>query len=414
MIATITDKSVRDRFLVRIAHLHEALALIIGICIGWIAWGLNGQIWQLGILILLPFCWGSMSSRRSAWLLSLGYFLAGTRGLPAGAVAFFGDNSPSWWGVAMWLCASLMLSAPFYLFWSRRQLRRAWGFIAAVLVTTLPPLGIIGWVSPLSVAGLLFPDGAWFGLVCCVLLFFFLVAKNYRVLSLAFVVAAAANLITNDAERAAPPGWEGQDTHFSGVWSAGANQASQLLASMERAKWLSNFIETVPPGQTVVLPETILGRWDGLIEALLHEAESDLIKNGSRVLVGAELANGHGGYKNAMLVLGANEHEQRQAVQSMPVPISMWKPWASDGAEADFLGRGNSIKVGPYQLGVSICYEQLVMFSMLRLMLDEPDIIAAISNVWWATQSNIPVIQKQSIGALSRLFNVPVLFARNI
>lgn len=400
-------------FLSRSQLLLGVGAFGIGLAIGCISWGRNEQIWQLSILIFLPLCWGMAGSRVRAWALSFGYFLAGTRGLPTGAIAFFGENSPAWAGIALWLGACLALSVPYYIFWSRDVLRRAFGFMAAVLVTALPPLGIIGWVSPLSLAGVLFPNGAWLGLSCCLILFFFLIRRNYYALGLFLILAITANFIAKDSVRSAPLEWEGRDTYFSGVWNGGANQAAQLLSSIERAKWLVTEIELIPPGVTVVLPETLLGRWDGLTEVILKDAEISLKERDSRVLVGAELANGEGGYKNALIVLGANENEQRLAVQSMPVPISMWKPWAIDGADADLLGRGNTIKVGPYQVGSSICYEQLVLFSMLRLMLDKPDVIAAVSNVWWARESNIPIIQQQSIGALSRLFNVPVISAKN-
>lgn len=398
----------------RIRVMPSIFTFLVGIAIGTIGWGLVDQIWPLAILVALPVVWGASKSRISAWTLFFGYFMAGTRGLPDGAVGFFGETSPTWWGFAMWLCASMVLSAPFYVFWSARQMRLACGLLAALLLTTLPPLGIIGWVSPLSVAGVLFPGGGWLGLVGCLVLFFFLACGNYRILGIGIVLALCANFAAKDFERSAPAQWEGRDTHFSGTWSGGANQASQLLRSMERSRWLAGVIEKIPPGQTVVLPETLIGRWDGLIEGILSDAERSLRERGSRVLVGAEMSNGAGGYKNTLVVLGANEDEPRLAVQGLPVPISMWKPWALDGADANILGGENTIKVGQILVGASICYEQLVLFSMLRLMLDQPDVIAAVSNIWWATQSNIPVIQQQSIGAIARLFNIPVLLARNI
>jgi predicted amidohydrolase len=112
--------------------------------------------------------------------------------------------------------------------------------------------------------------------------------------------------------------------------------------------------------------------------------------------------------------LGAKAGEDRAAIQSIPVPITMWKPWAEDGAVADLLGRGNTIEVSGLRVGVAICYEQLLSFSLLRIMLDTPTVLAAVSNVWWASASTIPIIQQQTVNAFGRLFGVPVISARNI
>lgn len=384
-----------------------------GLAIGWVCWGESQQLWMLIFALLLPICWALCVSRPQIFVLSLGYFMAGARGLPAGAVAFFGPDAPQWWGVVMWFSASVLWSIPFALFWSHAKYRRAWGFLAALLATSIPPIGIVGWISPLSVAGVLFPGSAWYGLIGCLAIFFFLVQGQYMALIPAFALALGLNFAAKDFERKHPPTWEAANTQFSNMWSAGTGYASQRLASMERTQWLVNRIEQLPAGSVLVLPETLLGRWDGIIEAMLADAERSLAAKGSRVLVGAEMDNRQGGYQNVLVVLGAQEGESRLAIQSLPVPISMWKPWASDGAEADFMGRGNTITVGNQRVGVSICYEQLVIFSVLRLMLDRPDLIAAVSNVWWARATNIPDIQEQSISAFARLFNIPVISARN-
>ena len=391
----------------------HSLAMFAGVAIGWCSWGSSEQIWPLFLVCLFPLAWGAATSRFLAWALSIGYFMGAARGLPAGAVAFFGEGSPQWWGLAMWLGSSLLQSAPFALFWSKSRKRRAWGFIAAILLTVLPPLGIIGWVNPISIAGLLFPAWAWLGLVGTMGLFYVLVQRHWVGVLLIAVLAASANFAAKDLKAIPPAGWGAQDTQFSNMWSGGANYASQLMSSMERARWLSNYIDQLPEGQTVVLPETLLGRWDGVIEARLSHSIGLLTAKGSKVLVGAEMANETGGYRNALVVLGAEAGQKAMAVQSLPVPVSMWKPWADDGAEADFLGRGNTIQVGKHVLSASICYEQLISYSVLRLMADRPDLIAAVSNVWWASSTNIPKIQQQSISAYGRLFNVPVLVARN-
>ena len=85
----------------------------VGAVIGWIAWGQGESIWGLVGLLLLPLLWGALRSRWEILALMLTYYAGGARGLPGGAVVFFGDTAPHWWGIGMWLGASVLLSVPF-------------------------------------------------------------------------------------------------------------------------------------------------------------------------------------------------------------------------------------------------------------------------------------------------------------
>ncbi|WP_436226521.1 hypothetical protein [Cupriavidus necator] len=364
-------------------------------------------------LLALPLLWGVTRSRWEGLSLMLAYFAAGSRGLPGGAVVFFGDEAPHWWGLGMWLAASVLLSAPFALCWSRVPAKRAMGFVLALLVSLVPPLGIVGWLNPLSVAGILFPAGGWVGLALTFVLFIALMRQRVRWLAGLAVAVAAANVSMHRGP-SIHDDWLGFDTSFPKLSSAGADHASQYLTSMQRIEWLRGVISEMPANATLVLPETLIGRFDGVAQAMLAQAEGELTVKSSKVLVGAELPQDSGRYKNAVVVLGANGHEDRAAIQSIPVPISMWKPWTHDGAEADLLARKNTITVNGLRVGVSVCYEQLLAYSLVRVMADKPDVIVAVSNVWWARSTNIPQIQTQSVRAFARLFHVPVVSAKNI
>lgn len=388
-------------------------SLLVGAAVGWMSWGRGESLGGLVNLLVLPLLWGVTRSRWEGFALMLAYYAAGARGLPGGAVVFFGDEAPHWWGLGMWLAASVVLSAPFALCWSRIPARRMVGFVFALLVSLAPPLGIVGWLNPLSVAGLLFPACGWVGLALTLALFVGLMRQKAGLLiGLSFAVAVAN--VSMHREAHIHDGWLGFDTSFSKLSSAGADQATQYLSSMRRIEWLEDVIGEMPSNATLVLPETLIGRFDGVAETMLAHAEGVLTAKNSKVLVGAELPQDGGRYKNAVVVLGAKEHEDRAASQSIPVPISMWKPWALDGAEADLLGRGNTILVGGLRVSVSVCYEQLLAYSLLRVMADKPDVIVAVSNVWWARSTNIPQIQTQSVRAFARLFHVPVVSAKNI
>jgi len=186
----------------------------------------------------------------------LAYFAAGSRDLPGGAVVFFGDEAPHWWGLGMWLAASVLLSAPFALCWSRASAKRAMGFVVALLVTLVPPLGIVGWLNPLSVAGILFPAGGWVGLALTFALFISLMRQRVLWLAGFAVVVAAANVSMHRAPRIHDD-WLGFDTSFPRLSSAGADYASQYLSSMQRIEWLRGVISEMPANATLVLPETL-------------------------------------------------------------------------------------------------------------------------------------------------------------
>lgn len=391
---------------------RRAAWLFVGALIGYVTWGQDSQPASLVALLTLPVLAGAMGSRCEAWALMLGYFAAGARGLPDGAVVFFGDEAPAWWGLAMWATVSLLLSAPFALLWRKDVARRGAGFGAATLLCLAPPLGIVGWLNPLTAAGLLFPAWGWAGLALTLLTFVSLASRR----TLAIVACACTAAIANHgaSPAVAPKAWLGFDTDFARLSSAGADHASQLLAAMRRIEWLEGVVADMPADATLVLPETLLGRYDGVAQAMLAQSDAALRAKRSRVLVGGELPQPNGQYKNAMVVLGAQQDDGRAAVQGLPVPVSMWKPWADDGAQADLLARDSVIAVGPWRAGVSVCYEQLLAYSLLLLMAKSPDVIVASSNVWWAKSTSIPNIQVQSVQAFARLFHVPVVSARNL
>jgi len=389
-----------------------AIAFLVGAILGWIAWGRGEELVSLLAIAGLPLAWGHTSSRWDASSLMAGYFGAGARGLPHGAVVFFGDQAPAWCGVAMWAAVVAVLCVPYALGWARHGASRGLGFAVATLACAVPPFGLLGWLNPLSMAGVMFPAWGWVGLVLGLAALACVAARSLRATGAIAALAVGANLMAGHAQ-AAPARWQGFDTSFAKLSSAGTEYASQLLASMKRINWLVGVINDMPRDAVLILPETVLGRLDGVEETMLSQAELILAAKHSRVIVGAELGRGTQ-YANTAVVLGAGVGEDRAAVQGIPVPISMWKPWADDGAKADLLARGNTITVLGKRVGVSVCYEQLLTYSLLRLAMDKPEVLAAVSNVWWASSTNIPTIQAQSVRAYARLFDIPVVFARNI
>lgn len=396
-------------------QLQMLLWACLGVAIGGLAWGVTQEPWSLLVVFVLPVLWDYTPSRSIAALFVVGYYLAGGRGLPEGAVVFFGDGTPAWWSWAMWALSSLLLSLPYVFLWTKNPRRKPIQFLLAVVLTALPPLGLIGWCSPLAVAGIVFPGLRWIGLGLTMCLFLLLVVRNWHWTLFMVLAAMIANLTVVGLQQTRDlPRWAGQDTAFSRLASAGANDAGQRLAALDRIEWVKAYVNSMPPNSVRVLPETILGPFDGIADFALQEAETTLQARRSRLLVGAELPQSNGEYKNALIVLGARQGEDRAAVQGVPVPVAMWKPWASDGAIASPFGRDNVVSVSGSRAGAMVCYEQVLAYSFLWLMLERPDVVVAVSNVWWARETSIPNIQSQMVSSFSRLFGVQAVTAKNI
>lgn len=384
-----------------------------GAAVGWIAWGGGTEVWRLSWLLLLPVGWGIARSRWSASLLMLGYYLGGARGLPGGTAVFFGESSPWWVGWACWLGACVLLALPFMVLWSAQALGRGCRFVLSAGVSVVPPLALIGWINPLMVAGAVFPGLGWAGLALTGFLLTTLATRRWRATVGLGVIALSANGWSAAHAVQVPDDWQGVDTHFSRLGSGGSGDAIALLAAMERVRWVKSFAASVPANSVRILPETVLGPYGRMAKFSLVDTEAGLAARGARILVGTELLLQGGRYLNAAMVLGAAPGEGRSAVQNIPVPISMWKPWASNGAVADIFGHEGVIEVQGQRAGVMICYEQLLAFSGFWMMLERPTVLVGMSNLWWVKDKSIPVIQSQMMGSFSRLFGIGVVRAVN-
>lgn len=127
----------------------------------------------LPVAVLFPALWAMSSSRLTAVLVSAGYFLAASRGLPQGVANFYAADL--WPGLLLWTAASLSFVSVHAVLWKARPegqpsgkgrpgMARAARYLAAAMLLGLPPLGITGWAHPLTAMGVLFPGWGWWGL----------------------------------------------------------------------------------------------------------------------------------------------------------------------------------------------------------------------------------------------------------
>jgi hypothetical protein len=319
----------------------------------------------------------------------------------AAVVGYWGADHAAL-GVAAWLGASLLLSAP----WAFAAGR--WGVLGALAVTALPPLGVIGWLSPLNSAGVLFPGMSWIGLslLCFGIAALYGPTHRPRVAPLLALglIALASNLIYR--EPAPLKGWTGVTTYLKpargNVFDDIRNNQAAIRAGITQGKG----------ERVVVFPEAILDDWwPGTRQQFalrvpagqLWVLGADTHSSDAVVAATRGRADEHILARSAGLLFGGNWLPgSRQTLRPL------W--W-----ERVFL-------VDQTRVWAALCVEQVQPWTWLEAMLQHPDVVFALSNGWWADTPAAaslpaseagPAIERASSRAWTRLMHRPVVWAVN-
>lgn len=374
-------------------------AFVAGGCItGAIGW--SGHALMLPIGVAFPTLWALSPSRRVAALVAAAYFLGASRGLPVGTSIFFGEQLAI--GISFWLAASILFVTVHAALWTskggwRRPLRYA---VAAVLMS-VPPFGITGWASPITAAGILFPGWGWYGLAAIAVGLVIMTTKYWPTAALVLggFYAWSAAMWTPPA---VPEGWVGINTQFK------FTPAGQYADYAQHLETIGMVRQAAAQGASlVVLPESTFGLWSHTTENLW---QSELAGLDVRIIGGAAVVDPTG-YDNTMMELTPNT-SQLLYRQRMPVPVSMWQPWAIGSAHAQVFGNPYVVIDGR-RAAPLICYELLLVWPVLQSMMYEPDMIVAVGNGWWTGGSNIVSILKASGEAWASLFDISLVMAFN-
>ena len=372
------------------------------VVVGALSW--RGQILLLPLAMTFPALWSMAPSRLIAGLVSAGYFLAASRGLPEGVANFY--RADALYGYALWVAAALSFILVYAVAWtpSPGWLRVARFAIAATLMS-VPPFGIVGWAHPITAAGVLFPGWDWFGLAVAATGMLVMTTKRWPVAASAlggFWCWSAACW----TPASLPAGWVGVDTQLSESLGRrfDLDQHNLLVTAVRE--------EALRGSRVVVLPESALGFWTPTVARFWRNKVQDLditVVAGSAVLASARYDN----------VLVAVDRMAGRILYSerMPVPVSMWQPWLQlsgqvGGARAHFFANP-AVELDGKRVAPLICYEQLIVWPILQSMLSSPDLILAVGNSWWTSGTSIMAIQQTSVEAWARLFDIPIVFAFN-
>jgi hypothetical protein len=383
---------------------HRALASsFLAALLGAVAWSGHDACIPLsfGVLLLLVL----QPRRLAAYRLALAYYAGATWPLVRGANTFFGPHHHLWQAVMLWVAASVLLAIPWGLLYFRSWPARFWSVPLALAATTLPPLGLIGWGSPLTSAGILFPGTGWLGIAAVLFLPWGVTCRPCLGLPMAGVLVALTHAIY-PGDPPAPPEWEAVDTTIG----RSELERPDAMREFQHAEWIQQRA-LCSTAKIIVFPETVVPRWNDATEAFWEPAVSALAARGKTILFGATLAvAGSPQRLNTVIVRGASE--STLFCQRIPVPISMWKPLSDEGFPLRLLGPG-SLDVAGERVGVLICYELLLAWPVLTASLEHPTILIGVANDYWAKQTCIPVVQRAALTAWARLLRLPKLMAAN-
>ena len=375
-----------------------AILTIAAIVIGVVAW--SGEPLLLPVAMLFPALWAMAPTRASAVLVSAAYFLAASRDLPQGVVNFYGTGMGG--GLALWIAASAGFVIVHALLWTARPgSGRALRYGGAALLMSLPPFGIVGWAQPITAAGVLVPGWGWLGLAATAVGLLAMTTRYWLIAMLAMVGAFAWSA-ANWRVPAIPEDWVGIDTSFQ------FGEPDQYADYAQHTAMIGMVKQAAEQGaRTVVLPESAFGVWTATTERLWTRelAGLDVVVNGGAVVID------RAGYDNVMVevsgVGAAVIYRER-----MPVPVSMWQPWTTGGANAHFF-TNPVVEFAGVRIAPLICYEQLIIWPVLQSMLYGPEMIVATGNGWWTGETNIVAIQRASADAWAALFGLPLVMAFN-
>jgi hypothetical protein len=386
----------------RQVHRQFAVLVLAAYLVGCVAW--SGEVLTLPVVLLLPALWAASPSRTVAAAVAAGYFLSSSRGLPQGAAEFFGSSV--WIGFVLWIAASLPFVAVHALLWTKREgWRRAGHYGLIMVLMAVPPLGITGWAHPITAAGVLFPGWGWWGLGATAFGLCAMTTRLAPAVALAAVVATGISA-ANWSRPSAPEDWRGVDTAVGAAFGRvdAFDQQRSLIAHVRQ--------EANEGAKVIALPESALGILTPTVERFWVDALVDL---DITVIAGAAVINTEG-YDTVMVALDRRGTRLLYR-ERMPVPVAMWQPWAkgfglSGGARATVFG-DPTVEVAGHRFAPLICYEQLLVWPILQSALHHPDAVLAIANGWWAKNTSIPAIQRASVEAWARLFDLALVTAFN-
>ncbi|TGN95658.1 conjugal transfer protein TraB [Burkholderia sp. USMB20] len=374
--------------------------------------------WQV-LLLLLPAVWSRARGRASALAIWMGYYLAGARDIPLVCMRFFsgyGELTRAealMLGFLFWIAQACVLATPWAVLKPEPNAGAARYALCAAVATvlvTVPPLGIIGWLSPAYVASTLFPSWKAPGLMLGVTAIACVASISHGspvryVTALLVILSAVAHSVVSTPT--VPSGWVALDTQLGRF-----DQSSYALLNVRTQQVQAITRRAFTAGATViVLPEEIMGLWRPAMDYWWRDDMQALATAKRTLIIGMDLTVSATPfrYTDSAVIVGAS-HGRIDSRQ--PVPAALWRPGASISAIRGGLMQPY-ITVAGKRVAFSICYEDLLWWPHWRVLLQSPDVLVNLSNGWFDSDLALAHIQRQGIAAVARLSGTPLLGAVN-
>lgn len=369
------------------------------------------HVGSLALLVLFPLGIAQARRRREAFAFAMGYFGLNSAELPSILLRFF-EGDGLLLAAAAPAALALILAAPFVLAVQSTPARRAAGFLGALAIITLPPVGFIGWLNPLFAAAALFPGMAVAGVAATALLFAGLSAwvpairtgKGAAVVLIAIVLpATGANAGALLWPRPAVLGVYALNTDFGKPAETPAYRAAVIGEVARRVEFHSG-----PGFRLVVFPESILHDFGDTDRVMLMPSTN--LPDRPPVWFGATIRRDDGRGENAVLALGRDYPVV--TTSRLPVPIGNWRPFIAGGVVARPFA-SDMVDLGDLRVAVSVCYEDAVLWGHPGLMTGQADVLVSVANLWALGGTRTAYVQGVGAQALARMAGVPLRRAVN-
>ena len=350
----------------------------------------------LSITLLLWIALGQSAPERH--LVAAAYYLSGSWPIVGAVLGYWGPHHIAA-AVGAWFGTSLLLASP----WGIPP--RRGGLLAALVSTAVPPLGVIGWLSPLTAAGALFPATGWLGIIYLMMMTVALPSALHGNTAARWLLASLIGLAlgANCAARLAPEphlpsGWVGVQTRIT------PSDGNVLASIQNNQAVISAGIEQGLGARVVVFPEAIVPNWYDGTRAQLSAA----VPLGKIWLLGAQTRE-----HDAVVLARPGSARPMPPVAAAGLLLGGdWQPWNPRSLHPAWWQR--VLKIDGRRAWAAICVEQVQPWTWLEALAQRPDVILDQSNAWWAARAmTAPEIQDASTNAWARLMDLPVVSAVN-
>ncbi|SMG61012.1 Apolipoprotein N-acyltransferase [Paraburkholderia susongensis] len=371
------------------------------------------------MLLALPAAWSRLRGRLAAFTIWASYYLTGARDIPVVCERFFAGYHELTrpialtLGIALWLLQAIVLALPWTILKpdpAASAMSHAWRTALAALVVTVPPVGIIGWLSPLYVASALYPGWQLAGMILGIATLSAAASRQCGPRAwLACAVLAALSVCAHWqwVPPAPPAGWTAVDT------TLGRFDQSTYSSLYARTLQLRTIVHRTFAGdaRVVILPEEIAGLWRPAMALWWRPDIERMRAAGQTLVVGMDITVSTTPlrYTDSAVVTGTGRGrlDSRQ-----PVPVALWRPGGQMSAIRGYIGQPY-LTIAGRRAAMSLCYEDLLWWPHWRALMDRPDVVISQSNGWFDADLALAGIQQQGIASVARLAGAPLLRATN-